>query len=163
LLFDLLGTASANLRPTKLNIFASIPGAEISRQRSFIHPARRTSHHLHASYTLLALGSIHRTRSGSSSAAQTAVRLHLPGTTVGSTPCGSRQPLSGDLFKNLQRPSETHDNRCQSTLSTLHYSSESRDRRNLDEKKASWVPQVPSLLSRSKRQMLTSTLSTVFP
>src|ERR1700722_16367300 len=113
---DLLGTSSGQ-PPTDHSIFLpQFPGAEISRQRSFIHPARRTSHHLHASYTLLALGSIHRTRSGSSSAAQTAVRLHLPGTTVGSTPCGSRQPLSGDLFKNLQRPSETHDNRCQSTL-----------------------------------------------
>src|SRR2546423_13706149 len=34
-----LAQASANLRPTKLNNFASIPGAEISRQRSF-HPSR---------------------------------------------------------------------------------------------------------------------------
>jgi hypothetical protein len=100
---DLLGTASANLRPTQTQYFCLNSGAEISRQRSFIHPARRSSHHLHASYTLLALGPIHRICSGSSSAAQTAVRLHLPGTTVGSTPCGSRQPLSGDLFKNLQR------------------------------------------------------------
>jgi hypothetical protein len=102
-IIDLVGVASANLRPTKLNNFASIPSRDFTSAQ-LQHPARRPSNHLHAPRFLPALGPIYRIRSGSVLAAPTVVRLHLPGTKLGSTPCGSRQPLE---WRPLQEPRKT--------------------------------------------------------
>lgn len=121
-IIDLAGIASANLRPTELNNFASIP-----EQRFHVSAASATRSPVQQSSQRVSLPSSRRTHPLHPS------WIRLCGSKRGTTPSardessdrhlvGRVSRLSGDLVKHLEPPSLTHDNKADSTLSTADHS-----------------------------------------
>jgi hypothetical protein len=125
LLLIRLAPASANLRPTKLNIFASIPSRDFTSAQ--LHPSRSQ---IKPSFPRVS----HTSSSGTHPSHP--FWIQLCGLNCGTTPSARDDGRIDTLWvasaaewrplQEPRRPSKTHNNRCQNTLSTLHYSSDSR-------------------------------------